>query len=112
MCELKLIILIINVAFKSYILTIGDNMGKTHLVHPAFTQRGLRTSKQKKEVRRLLAHEMILGAISLAEEARESFLGTRSPFGPTGEHETLFSRVSRVLLNWQQLAISSPMVSM
>ena len=38
-------------------------MGKTHLVHPAITQLGLRTSKQKKEVRRHLAHEVILGAI-------------------------------------------------
>ena len=63
MCELKLKILNINVAFKSYILTIGDNRGKTHLVHPAVTQLGLRTSKQKKEVRRHLAHEVILGVI-------------------------------------------------
>ena len=29
--------------------------------------------QQKKEVRRLLAHEVILGAISLAEGAREGF---------------------------------------
>ena len=87
MCELKLKILNINVAFKSYILTIGDNMGKTHLVHPAFT---LRTSKQKKEVRRHLAHEVMLGAISLAEGAREGLLGYSVPIRATGEHETLF----------------------
>ena len=54
-------------------------MGKTHLVHPAVTQLGLRTSKQKKEVRRHLAHKVILGAISLAEGAREGFLGVLGP---------------------------------
>ena len=66
--------------------------------------------QQKKEVRRLLAHEVILGVILLAEEAREGFLGYSDPIRAMGEHETLFSRVSRVLLNWQQLAILSPMV--
>ena len=35
--------------------------------------------QQKKEVRRLLAHEVILGAIPLAEEAREGFLGYSVP---------------------------------
>ena len=79
MCELKLKILNINVAFKSYILTIGDNRSKTPLVHPAITQLGLGTSKQKKEVRRLLAHEVILGAISLAEGAREGLFGVLGP---------------------------------
>ena len=38
-------------------------MGKTHLVHPAFTQLGLRTSKQKKEVCRVTAQVVISGDV-------------------------------------------------
>ena len=38
-------------------------MGKTHLVHPAVTQLGLRTSKQKKEVRRITAQVVTSGNV-------------------------------------------------
>ena len=38
-------------------------MGKTHLGHPAITQLGSGTSKQKKEVCRATAHEVTSGDV-------------------------------------------------
>ena len=46
--------------------------------------------QQKKEVRRYLAHEEILGAISLAEAAREGILGYSVPIRATRESTKLF----------------------
>ena len=38
-------------------------MGKTHLIHPAFTQLGPGMTKQKKEVRRVTAREVTSGDV-------------------------------------------------